>query len=194
MHLAEIIINWDVESKGLMNHWTRLLVIGMILCIDFFLYYLMPSETTSYSAHIGGWLVGLLVGINVLEVLELSWCEKYLLFPVTRIIAFTLAVALPLYFYTGPFPPQAAMFAIDAEPCCWKLLSCPEVAKEHYDLFKCYAHYDIKGGRHFRDTCELFENHVEHYFSPDCTGPYCYGYAGGSPEDRTPSPVVSSTT
>ena len=37
MHVAEIIINWDVASKGIMNHWTRLMVIGFILGLDAFL-------------------------------------------------------------------------------------------------------------------------------------------------------------
>ena len=26
MHVAEIIINWDLQHKGIMNHWTRLMV------------------------------------------------------------------------------------------------------------------------------------------------------------------------
>jgi len=184
MHLAEIIVNWDVESKGLMNHWTRLLVIGLLLCIDFFLYYTMPSETTSYSAHIGGWMVGLIVGILVLEDLEMEWCEKYLLFPLAALVGLVGAIAVPWYYFKGPFPPEAALFAIDAEPCCWQLMRCPNIDPEHYSLFKCYDHYAVKGGRHFRDTCEEFEMHIERYFNPDCTGPYCDGYKGVDPDLR----------
>jgi len=63
MHVAEIIINWDVAAKGIMNHWTRLVVISTILVVDFALYYASPSETTSYTAHIGGWVVGMVLGI-----------------------------------------------------------------------------------------------------------------------------------
>jgi len=44
MHVAEIIINWDLQHKGIMNHWTRLMVIMFVLAVDFFLYYNAPSE------------------------------------------------------------------------------------------------------------------------------------------------------
>jgi membrane associated rhomboid family serine protease len=191
MHLAEIIVNWDVESKGLMNHWTRLLVIGVLLCIDFFLYYLMPSETTSYSAHIGGWMVGLVMGVVLLDNLEVEWCEKYVLFPLTAFVAVVLAIALPAYYFKGPYPPEPLLFPVDADPCCWQLLKCPGVAPQHYELFKCYDLYDVKGGRHFRDTCAEFEQHVEQYYSPYCKGPYCAGYTGIMPEDRTLAPAAS---
>ena len=46
MHVAEIIINWDLQHKGIMNHWTRLMVIAFVLAVDFYLYYTSPSEVT----------------------------------------------------------------------------------------------------------------------------------------------------
>lgn len=34
MHLAEIFVNWSNENRGLMNHWTRLLIMLLILGVD----------------------------------------------------------------------------------------------------------------------------------------------------------------
>jgi len=34
MHLAEILINWDLDSKGIMNHWTRLVILATFIGID----------------------------------------------------------------------------------------------------------------------------------------------------------------
>jgi membrane associated rhomboid family serine protease len=34
MHLAEIVTNWSLENRGLMNHWTRLLIMSIVLGAD----------------------------------------------------------------------------------------------------------------------------------------------------------------
>jgi membrane associated rhomboid family serine protease len=86
MMVAEIIINWDVSSKGLMNHWTRLVIIAIVLIVDFYLYFFERSESTSYSAHIGGFAVGMLIGILTLDNIEVSWFEKWLLMPITQVL------------------------------------------------------------------------------------------------------------
>ena len=34
MHLAEIVLNWSLEHRGLLNHWTRLLIMMVVLGAD----------------------------------------------------------------------------------------------------------------------------------------------------------------
>jgi hypothetical protein len=58
MHVAEIVTNWSNEKRGVFNHWTRLLIMVLILGGDWFMYTTIPSETTSYSAHAGGFVTG----------------------------------------------------------------------------------------------------------------------------------------
>ena len=40
--------------------------------LDFFLYYTDPSESTSYTAHVGGWVIGLIMGVLLLDNLEVA--------------------------------------------------------------------------------------------------------------------------
>ena len=122
-------------------------------------YYTDPSEATSYTAHVGGWAVGLIMGILLLDNLELEWCEKYLLFPLTWLLAIGMCVLLPaLYLYE--FPPKARIFVSDALPCCFQLYECG-IEQEDFGYFRCVEGYYIRTGRKYAYTCDAFESWVE---------------------------------
>jgi hypothetical protein len=129
MHLAEIVTNWSLEKRGVFNHWTRLLVMLLMLGSDTYLAYQSPSDTTSYSAHFGGLAYGFLCGVIFLDSLETTTWHRWVGLP----LSLFLAVALPLsglnYFYNNAFPPEAvnAMLfpaSYPPEPCCWPLMRC----------------------------------------------------------------------
>lgn len=49
-------------------------------------------------------------------------CEKYFLFPLTRLAALFLALYLP-YNHFSNWPP-APLWRTDPDPCCWQLYKC----------------------------------------------------------------------
>ena len=63
-----------------------MVIIAIVLIVDFYLYFFERSESTSYSAHIGGFAVGMLIGILTLDNIEVSWFEKWLLMPITQVL------------------------------------------------------------------------------------------------------------
>eukprot|EP00615_Pteridomonas_danica_P016767 CAMPEP_0114378790 /NCGR_PEP_ID=MMETSP0102-20121206/1847_1 /TAXON_ID=38822 ORGANISM="Pteridomonas danica, Strain PT" /NCGR_SAMPLE_ID=MMETSP0102 /ASSEMBLY_ACC=CAM_ASM_000212 /LENGTH=756 /DNA_ID=CAMNT_0001533715 /DNA_START=22 /DNA_END=2289 /DNA_ORIENTATION=- len=73
MHLAEILINWDLDSKGIMNHWTRLVILATFIGIDLVIYNFTQSDVTSFTAHGGGMVMGIVLGIVLLDNPEVGW-------------------------------------------------------------------------------------------------------------------------
>jgi len=142
------------------NHWTRLFIIAIVLIVDFYLYYFERSESTSYSAHLGGFVVGLLVGIVFLDNIEVSDFEKYFLMPGTHLAVFLCSIG-GIYAYLYIFPPIDAILGSKFPPCCWQLLSCSTIEPDEYAFLDCYEPYDLKGGVQFRDTCNELTDWVE---------------------------------
>jgi len=102
---TELIMNWGSTNKGLLNHWTRLLVMAIILGLDFYLHEVNPSATTSYTAHVGGFLGGAVMGIVLLDNLEVTWLESHFILPGAW--AFAIAItAWAVYNYSYYFPPE----------------------------------------------------------------------------------------
>ena len=50
MHTAELVMNWESNAKGIFSHWFRLLMIGFVLSIDTYLYYVSPTKQARNSS------------------------------------------------------------------------------------------------------------------------------------------------
>jgi hypothetical protein len=176
MHFAEIVTNWSLQHRGLMNHWTRLLVMTLVLGADTYMYTTAPSETTSYSAHAGGLAIGFLCGIIFLDNLETTCWHRYVGGPLSFLLALLLPLALGVYYYyLTPFPPDPLgnrflKGTYDSPPCCFSLLSCPKVPKETYGTaFYCTGvngdelRSDVTELLLSGDTCAKLEAEAEGY-------------------------------
>ena len=101
------------------------------------------SSSTSYSAHIGGIIVGLLAGVVVLENLEVTWAERNVIIPGsgTLLCAFLFLSAI---WYLLHSPPESLIFSYEPshEPCCWALMRCETLEAADYSNFNCRARYD----------------------------------------------------
>ena len=38
MHIAEIVVNWHHQHRGILNHWTRMIAIIVVLSADTYVY------------------------------------------------------------------------------------------------------------------------------------------------------------
>lgn len=175
MHVAELIINWDSDSKGIINHWTRLGVIAMLLGLDMYLFFSSKSHATSYTAHVGGFLAGLLAGTVTILNLEVSWLERNVLIPGAWILTIVLTV-FSCGWYAVHWPPEAVGFpkhgVEEYQPCCFSMLRCAydeDFDTGYFDLFSCSSSYDsvttewswaIKGNGTVLDTCSAIADVV----------------------------------
>ncbi|XP_018012178.1 rhomboid-related protein 2 [Hyalella azteca] len=110
-HLANVILNWSEMPFN----WVRLLVLLVLMITDvtvfFYNAYYGVDNKVSYSAHLAGFVSGLLVGMMVLRNLrKLLWeiILKWVGF-VIYIGLFTAAVIVHIFFYkeVGMYPPDA---------------------------------------------------------------------------------------
>ena len=165
-------MNWSSDSRGLMNHWTRLFIIALLLGVDAYVYSTDKSESTSYAAHVGGILVGVLAGAITLNNLEVSWVERNVLVPGAWFVLVAGSIG-GAYVHATAFPP-ASLFRdveVDYEPCCWRLLRCvdeggTDLTEPDFHLFRCTQAYDeaalawtytLKyGGQELENTCDAF--------------------------------------
>lgn len=157
IHVAELLMNWGSENKGLLNHWTRLLILGTLLGLDAYLYTSGPSATTSYTAHIGGFMTGAVFGVLVLDNLEVTDLERYLITPFTVCFAVAM-VSWATYNYAGVFPPEAFFYTVPKDSCCVQLLTCVGLAPDDYGLFDCANRVDVTtgNGRSVLEHCGAF--------------------------------------
>ena len=102
------------------------------------------SETTSYSAHIGGFCTGTIAGMLLLKNLELTWTEKYLILPTAAFIAIVVSTYLIVWFVAHWPPEEYSLFHDTDLPCCWQLASCHGLAESDYDQFVCKNTYDVR--------------------------------------------------
>jgi rhomboid-related protein 1/2/3 len=141
IHVAELVMNWESAQKGLLNHWTRLGVMLFLVGLDFYLYDTGPSETTSYSAHIGGFLTGAVFGCVLLENLEVTWFERTVLLPAVWVFACGLTV-WAVANYSLNFPPWS-VYGVDEDSCCVQLIECEQA---NYLDASDYASFACSGG------------------------------------------------
>jgi rhomboid-related protein 1/2/3 len=180
MHLAEIFINWNLEHRGLMNHWTRLLIMMCVLGVDAYKIYTSPSETTSYSAHGGGIFAGLLCGIVFLDTLETTWCDKWVILPIAKLIMILFPLGMVAYYITEDFPPTpiGEIFfpnGYSDTPCCWQALDCvDDIEKDEFDAMYCKLDADgivqrlySEVGDDVLNTCAEMVTAVSDFYSND---------------------------
>ena len=122
--------------------------------LDFYLYLFERSESSSYWAHIGGIIVGMVAGTLCLDNLEVSDWEANVVMPATKLFAVVIAI-VPLALYIAVYPPdEIALRPADFPPCCNQLLDCPGIERDEFAYFYCIDARYVKGGQQFRQTCE----------------------------------------
>ena len=160
IQVAELVMNWDNENRGFLNHWTRLAILSAILGLDFYGYYAARSASTSYTAHVGGYLVGVVIGILTLENLEVTALERYFITPLAVCTAVVL-FAWSFHTYVATFPPEAQIWPPKYDSCCYQLLSCqaddPTLLSSKFEDFACKGRYDDTGEWEYQIK-ELFRN------------------------------------
>ena len=148
IQVAELIMNWGNENRGILNHWTRLGIMSMILGLDFYGYYAQRSHSTSYTAHGGGFTVGLVIGVLTLENLEVTALERYVITPAALCLAIVL-FAWSVHSYVSSFPPEA-LWPPTYDSCCFQMLSCQndnplDLENRDFKEYTCKGSYDDTG-------------------------------------------------
>lgn len=139
--------------------------------------YSSPSVTTSYTAHGGGLLAGLLCGIVFLDTLETTWWSAYVIQPLASIFIFIIPFSMILYYLTENFPPRAIgeLFYSNynlQKPCCWKAMECYDISSTHYSSMYCQLDDDgitqnlfsKLGANNQIETCRQMQAAVDAYF------------------------------
>jgi rhomboid-related protein 1/2/3 len=162
VHFAELLMNWGSENKGLLNHWTRLLIMCSIIGLDFYLYSADPSQSTSYTAHVGGFSAGAVFGVLLLDNLEVTWLERMVIIPFTVVFAAAM-VTWAIYNYTAYFPPQNFFYEIPKDSCCVQMLDCDGLKEESFDQFRCSNLVDLTraNGLTVLETCNEMLKYIE---------------------------------
>jgi len=116
MHLADCIMNW-ADKKF---RWPTLGFLALIILMDVLSYLSSVSdENTSHSAHIGGGLTGLIIGIILAKNLEEHWCEKVIL--MVAVIVGLSCMVFSLVYLSGQNDGAQNIFEANSgiEPWCW---------------------------------------------------------------------------
>lgn len=118
-----------------------------ISCLSMYRIYSSPSLTTSYTAHGGGLVAGLLCGIVFLDTLETSWWSSYVTQPMATIFMILIPLAMITYYYFEEWPPRAVGTIFypnynNQKPCCWLALECPDIETSQFDAMYCSLHED----------------------------------------------------
>lgn len=88
IHLAALIMNW----KQTKFRWPTVVFLATLVLVDVLSYFMaVSSEAASHSAHIGGALAGLLVGVVVVKNTKVESYEKYI-WGCAGIIAISLTI------------------------------------------------------------------------------------------------------
>ena len=78
-------------------------------------------------AHIGGFLTGAVFGCALLENLEVTWAERYVLLPTVWVVAVGMTV-WAVANYALYFPPWS-IYGVEDDSCCVKLIECSGLAQ-----------------------------------------------------------------
>eukprot|EP00931_Biecheleriopsis_adriatica_P016795 TRINITY_DN12274_c0_g1_i6.p1 TRINITY_DN12274_c0_g1~~TRINITY_DN12274_c0_g1_i6.p1 ORF type:complete len:439 (-),score=58.54 TRINITY_DN12274_c0_g1_i6:151-1467(-) len=129
MHMADLIMNWH------QNRWRKIKLLGLLLLIglDVTVAQLSaPDDPTGHSAHLGGYVAGLIFGIFLVRNVKVKTCERVLQ-------AAVLFIALGLIVFCFVWIAQWAPMSVwDSKPFCgsmvvyqigfenWKCVTCTE--------------------------------------------------------------------
>uniref|UniRef100_A0A6P7H8T5 Rhomboid-related protein 1-like isoform X1 n=1 Tax=Diabrotica virgifera virgifera TaxID=50390 RepID=A0A6P7H8T5_DIAVI len=93
-HIASVIMNW----REMTHPAVHLLIFGVVIAIDvvYSLFRLTPEDPSSYLAHAGGAVVGLLFGVNILRNLRVKKVEKIIWFACLITLSALFAVFITL--------------------------------------------------------------------------------------------------
>ena len=70
-----------------------------------YVYYASPSESTSYAAHLGGLVMGFLLGMVFLDTLETTPFHRYVGGPAASVLALALPAAGAAYYFLAEVNP-----------------------------------------------------------------------------------------
>ena len=85
-HIAVIVLNWNEMKSG----FYQLLFFSIYILVDVISTLYEPQENVSHSAHLGGGIGGLFIGIGVLRNLKVEKHEKYIWW--TSVTVFTISM------------------------------------------------------------------------------------------------------
>merc|ERR1712203_325762 len=77
-YMANLIINWDSMVKTKPWKWARLLFLAWFVAMDIWNFVSNNNESTSVGGHLGGAIVGLTLGLFVLENFYVQPAERYI--------------------------------------------------------------------------------------------------------------------
>lgn len=157
-------MNWGEMRNGIMNRWTISVLLISMMAMDVCQSYFTADQgsaagsRTSYTAHIGGELGGILFGILVLRNPVLQDYEKYCIIPVAAFLCIFLSL-FSISWIATQWPPEYAWYAKymndinDKEPCCWQVLRCGGLDEDEYEYFTCDGN-DLMGGGNMMNSCD----------------------------------------
>ena len=132
------------------NNWSRLAFLLFFIGLDLSQHYANHSESTSYSAHSGGVLIGLAAGIVILRNPNVTDLERFVFIPTALVVSVVLlAVGISWH---AEHSPSEAMEALGGsgpgadEPCCWQLARCAATTEAQGQLEKLYGEFRCWGG------------------------------------------------
>lgn len=161
LHSADILVNWRAMAHdfGFLGRITLCLIVPGLDLLVYILVY--KDDSISYSAHIGGWIGGLLLGVALFKPVYSAYVHDALIRPLFTLLL-VLYAAFAITWYVETWPPKyfingvfwrAASYNVKehSRSCCALLLSCDDVDKSDYNLLSCDEGIDLYPGRYFND-------------------------------------------
>lgn len=110
MRMADLVLNW------FQNRWRKVYLLVLILLIIFDILvaqFAKPDDPTGHSAHLGGYVAGLIMGVLFVRNLKVSNWERYF-----QAIALAIGLALTIFCvaWTAQWAPRSIR---DTTPWCW---------------------------------------------------------------------------
>ncbi|KAH8076783.1 serine-type endopeptidase [Aureococcus anophagefferens] len=139
-HFGHTCLNFHELHRGIFNRWTRFGLLGAFVAIDSYLAYQDLREnkndaSTSYSAHIGGFIAG--IGFSSLcfhELVEHSFVEEAVRFG-SALVVVVLAVYLAINAAVMD-PIKGIHTPVRSEVyCCYQTAYCSGFSKSDNDFF-----------------------------------------------------------
>lgn len=149
-HVANVIKDWDRLKNGFLNRRARIAGLFVILITDLVSWYLTRAHNVSYSAHVGGAGVGLILGVLILrrrKVRRMSALVKKCKRPIFLLclILLTVFLSFSITWYITVWPPRPITHAWydyrqrQHRPCCIQIYDCGEKPQDYQSL-TCHYH------------------------------------------------------